>query len=79
MIYDFHSKASVIYHLNFNTVFKQCGDPAPGQVLPFHEGFHADDQEASGRSQPDNVRQRWRFNKYIDEIQPNLDKMKVVF
>ncbi len=24
MIYDFHSKASVIYHLNFNTVFKQC-------------------------------------------------------
>ena len=55
------------------------GDPAPGQVLPFHEGFHADDQEASGRSQPGNVRQRWRFNKYIDEIQPNLDKMKVVF
>jgi hypothetical protein len=53
--------------------------PAPGQVLPFHEGFHADDQEASGRSQPGNVRQRWRFNKYIDEIQPNLDKMKVVF
>ena len=24
MIYDFHSKASVIYHLNVNTVFKQC-------------------------------------------------------
>ncbi len=25
MIYGFHSKASVIYHLNFNAVFKQCG------------------------------------------------------
>ncbi len=24
MIYDFHSCTSVIYHLNFNTVFKQC-------------------------------------------------------
>ncbi len=24
MIYDFHSCTSVIYHLNFNAVFKQC-------------------------------------------------------
>ncbi len=31
------------------------GVPAPGQVLPFHEGFHADDQEASGRSQSGTV------------------------
>ncbi len=52
MIYDFHSKASVIYHLNFNTVFKQCSkDETLTNIVPITSKNSASGEDTvNGRS-----------------------------
>ncbi len=54
MIYDFHSKASVIYHLNFNAVFKQCIVLCMmmSHVLPGHDGIRCNILEEDQPTQP---------------------------